>query len=66
MQAIDKALLTLTEAAVALGISRQAVHQAVQRDRLHPIRRFGLLLFEAADVERYKQDHSRQKKDRER
>lgn len=54
----NRTLMSVTQAANTLGISRAAVHKAIQQERL-PAQRFGnVLLVDREAVQRYKRERS--------
>ena len=55
---VDRSLMSVTQAANTLGVSRAAVHKAIQQKRL-PAQRYGnVLLVDRAAVLRYKRERS--------
>jgi excisionase family DNA binding protein len=58
----DRSMMSVTQASLALGISRAAVHKAVQQKRLAAQRYGNVVLVSREDVGRYKRDRSEGKK----
>jgi len=54
----DRSLMSVTQAANALGISRAAVHKAIQQKRLAAQRYGNVILVNRDAVQRYKQDRT--------
>ena len=54
----DRSLMSITQAATALGISRAAVHKAIQQERLSAQRYGNVILVSREAVLRYKQQRA--------
>jgi excisionase family DNA binding protein len=55
----DRSMMSVTQASLALGISRAAVHKAIQQKRLAAQRYGNVVLVSRQDVARYKRDRAK-------